>query len=49
MNRYKLTALGLDLPLLPTTSVGSLPKPESLKAARKRFARGEILDFVQKK
>ncbi|MEE8112094.1 MAG: methionine synthase, partial [Acidobacteriota bacterium] len=28
--------------ILPTTTVGSFPKPDYLKTARARFARGEI-------
>jgi 5-methyltetrahydropteroyltriglutamate--homocysteine methyltransferase len=40
MNRAVLHQLGIDLPVLPTTSVGSLPKPPDLVAARARFARG---------
>jgi 5-methyltetrahydropteroyltriglutamate--homocysteine methyltransferase len=32
----------LKLPLLPTTTVGSFPKPDELKKARSRFAKGEI-------
>jgi len=42
MSREKLRALGLDLPLLPTTSVGSFPKPDELQQARTRWARGLI-------
>ncbi len=42
MNRTVLQHLGIDLPLLPTTTVGSLPKPPDLVAARARFARGEM-------
>jgi 5-methyltetrahydropteroyltriglutamate--homocysteine methyltransferase len=42
MSRTLLTRLGLDLPLLPTTTVGSLPKPPDLVAARARFARGGL-------
>lgn len=42
MSRAKLEALELTLPLLPTTSVGSFPKPDYLKRARVRYARGEI-------
>jgi len=42
MSREKLRALGLDLPLLPTTSVGSFPKPNELQQARTRWARGLI-------
>jgi 5-methyltetrahydropteroyltriglutamate--homocysteine methyltransferase len=33
---------GLDLPLLPLTSVGSLPKPPELKEARRQEKDGEI-------
>ncbi len=33
---------GLDLPLLPLTSVGSLPKPPELKEARSKEKDGEI-------
>ena len=43
MSRFKLRELGIDLPLLPTTSVGSFPKPDSLLKARADFARGMIL------
>ena len=42
MSRAKLTALGIDLPWLPTTSVGSFAKPDDLVAARSRYARNEI-------
>jgi 5-methyltetrahydropteroyltriglutamate--homocysteine methyltransferase len=42
MSRAKLETLGLDLPLLPTTSVGSLAKPEYLVVARSRYARNQI-------
>ena len=42
MNREKLHKLGLDLPLLPTTSVGSFPKPPSLARARNDYAKGKI-------
>jgi methionine synthase II (cobalamin-independent) len=42
MNRNKLIALGVNLPVLPTTSVGSLPKPEQLMTARKDFSQGKI-------
>jgi 5-methyltetrahydropteroyltriglutamate--homocysteine methyltransferase len=40
MSRTVLTRLGINVPLLPTTTVGSLPKPPALVAARTRFARG---------
>jgi 5-methyltetrahydropteroyltriglutamate--homocysteine methyltransferase len=41
MNRAKLRKLGIDLPLLPTTSVGSFPKPSYLVKARADFAQGK--------
>jgi 5-methyltetrahydropteroyltriglutamate--homocysteine methyltransferase len=42
VSRAVLQSLGLDLPLLPTTSVGSLPKPDALLTARGKRARNEI-------
>ena len=42
MNRQKLEQLGFSLPLLPTTSVGSLPKPPYLMQARGKFSKGAI-------
>jgi 5-methyltetrahydropteroyltriglutamate--homocysteine methyltransferase len=42
MSRAKLRALGIDLPLLPTTSVGSFAKPEYLVTGRRRYTRNEI-------
>ncbi|MFQ5839862.1 MAG: methionine synthase [Candidatus Methylomirabilales bacterium] len=42
MSRRKLETLGLSLPLLPTSTVGSFPKPDYLQAARARYKRGEI-------
>lgn len=42
MSREKLRALGIHLPLLPTTSVGSFPKPPDLQQARAQWARGLI-------
>ena len=42
MSRDKLAKLGLKLPLFPTTSVGSFPKPDYLVKARGEFARGKI-------
>ncbi len=41
-DRAKLRHLGLDLPALPTTTVGSLPKPPDLQAARAAYARGKL-------
>ncbi len=38
----KLKALGLNLPLFPTTSVGSFPKPDFIKKARAKREKGEI-------
>jgi 5-methyltetrahydropteroyltriglutamate--homocysteine methyltransferase len=42
MNRAVLQRFGIELPTLPTTTVGSLPKPPELVAARARFARGAL-------
>ncbi len=42
MSREKLQQLGISLPLLPTTSVGSFPKPDFLVAARAEFAKKQI-------
>ncbi|MBI3988973.1 MAG: methionine synthase, partial [candidate division NC10 bacterium] len=42
MNREKLDGLGLDLPLLPTTAVGSYPKPDYLVRARAEFSKKQI-------
>lgn len=42
MSRPKLHDLGIDLPLLATTSVGSFPKPPYLVKARADFAQGKI-------
>lgn len=38
----KLQELGIHLPVLPTTSVGSLPKSDKLKRARSLFAKGKL-------
>jgi len=40
--RKKLETLGLNLPLLPTTTVGSFPKPQYLLDARRKHASGQI-------
>lgn len=42
MSREKLERLGLHLPLFPTTSVGSFPKPDYLTRARADLTRGKI-------
>src|SRR5262249_28509670 len=42
MSRQKLRALGLDLPPLPTSTVGSFPKPGYLTEARSLAARNGI-------
>ena len=42
MSRAKLQSLGLDLPVLPTSSVGSFPKPDYLVEARARATRNAI-------
>jgi 5-methyltetrahydropteroyltriglutamate--homocysteine methyltransferase len=53
MSRGKLKRLGLDLPLLPTSTVGSFPKTPELAEARARFARKQItrseLERLEKK
>jgi 5-methyltetrahydropteroyltriglutamate--homocysteine methyltransferase len=42
MNREKLQKLGIHLPLFPTTSVGSFPKPDYLVQARADFNKRAI-------
>jgi 5-methyltetrahydropteroyltriglutamate--homocysteine methyltransferase len=42
MSRTKLRQLGIDLPLFPTTSVGSFPKPDFLMKARADYTRKKI-------
>jgi 5-methyltetrahydropteroyltriglutamate--homocysteine methyltransferase len=42
MSRAKLESLGVKLPLFPTTSVGSFPKPDYLARARADFSCGKI-------
>ena len=42
MSREKLRELRIDLPLFPTTSVGSFPKPDYLMQARADFAKKKI-------
>ena len=53
MNRQKLERIGLQLPILPTTTVGSFPKPPDLLEARSKFRRGlisrEELETLEKK
>jgi len=53
MSRAKLRQLGIDLPLFPTTSVGSFPKPDYLVKARADFAKDKInreeLDRVERR
>jgi len=44
MSRQKLESLGIDLPLLPVTAVGSLPKPNEVKEARKQNREGNLSD-----
>ena len=44
MSRAKLESLGLRLPLFPTTSVGSFPKPDYLAKARTEFSRKKITE-----
>lgn len=40
--RERLRELGLELPILPTTAVGSYPKPRYLIEARRKFAAGKL-------
>jgi 5-methyltetrahydropteroyltriglutamate--homocysteine methyltransferase len=42
MSRDKLNKLGVELPLFPTTSVGSFPKPDYLVKARADFSKGNL-------
>jgi len=42
MSRILLKDLGINLPLLPTTSVGSFPKPPYLTKGRSDRKRGKI-------
>ncbi len=42
MSRAKLKSLGIDLPILPTSTVGSFPKPDYLVDARAKFAKAKI-------
>jgi len=53
MSREKLRQLGIDLPLFPTTAVGSFPKPDYLMKARADFAKGKLtpreLESVERK
>ena len=42
MSRAKLGDLGLDLPLLPTSTVGSFPKPDYLGEARAKASRNAV-------
>jgi 5-methyltetrahydropteroyltriglutamate--homocysteine methyltransferase len=40
--RKKLGSLGLNLPLLPTTTVGSFPKPKEVMEARQKLLAGKL-------
>jgi 5-methyltetrahydropteroyltriglutamate--homocysteine methyltransferase len=42
MSREKLATLGLDLPLFPTSTVGSFPKPDYLLEARAKAAKNAV-------
>ena len=42
MSRAKLQSLGLNLPVLPTSTVGSFPKPDYLVEARAKATRNAI-------
>jgi 5-methyltetrahydropteroyltriglutamate--homocysteine methyltransferase len=46
MSRKILSKLGINLPFLPATTVGSLPKPDYLLEARRKYARKDI-DYLQ--
>jgi 5-methyltetrahydropteroyltriglutamate--homocysteine methyltransferase len=53
MSREKLQKLGLDLPVLPTSTVGSFPKPDYLIEARAQATRNAVtkteLDRLERK
>ncbi|MEK7362401.1 MAG: methionine synthase, partial [candidate division NC10 bacterium] len=53
MNGQKLKRLGVELPLLPTSTVGSFPKTPELAEARTKYARKQItraqLEALEKK
>ncbi|HSF03576.1 MAG TPA: hypothetical protein VLA62_11220, partial [Solirubrobacterales bacterium] len=53
MSRRKLEELGVALPLLPTSTVGSFPKPDYLVEARAKAARNAIsraeLDVLERR
>ena len=53
MSRAKLERLGLKLPLLPTSTVGSFPKPDYLVEARAKATRNAItrmeLDVLERR
>ncbi len=42
--RGELQRRRLDLPILPTTTIGSFPQTDALRAARRRLSAGEITD-----
>lgn len=42
MGRAKLKRLGVDLPILPISAVGSFPKPDYLVEARAKFSKAKI-------
>lgn len=44
MGNEKLKRLGIDLPKLPTTAVGSYPKLDYIMEARHKFKKGKITD-----
>lgn len=53
MSRQKLQRLSIHLPLFPTTTVGSFPKPDYLTKARTDFSKGKLtrdqLESLEKK
>ncbi|MFM0717329.1 5-methyltetrahydropteroyltriglutamate--homocysteine S-methyltransferase [Paraburkholderia strydomiana] len=49
-DRNRLQREALDLPLLPTTTIGSFPQTASIRQARAAYKRGELraLDYLQR-
>lgn len=44
--RQKIQADKFDLPLFPTTTIGSFPQTQSIRIARKQFKNGEIDELI---
>lgn len=49
MSREKLKKIGIDLPLLPTTAVGSYPKPDYITSARSKKVDSKLLTELEDK